>query len=152
MTFFIQLEDGQPVGHPIAELNLRQLYPNTSFPRFFTAETTEPLGYGIYDFANHPELGRYEKAVEVAPVRSEVGIWRQTWEVVEMDQEEKDAENERKSAEVRQQRNALLSACDWTQLPDSPADHEVWATYRQELRDVTAQEGFPWDVTWPEAP
>jgi hypothetical protein len=28
----------------------------------------------------------------------------------------------------------------------------VWAAYRQELRDVTAQEGFPWDVVWPETP
>ena len=49
-------------------------------------------------------------------------------------------------------RNELLSACDWTQLPDSPADHEAWAAYRQALRDVPAQEGFPWDVVWPEMP
>ena len=57
-----------------------------------------------------------------------------------------------KEAEVRQQRNQLLSACDWTQLPDAPVDAAVWATYRQELRDVTAQAGFPWEVQWPVAP
>jgi hypothetical protein len=152
MTFFIQLEKGQPVGNAINELNLRQLYPNTSFPRFFTADAIEPLGYGIYDFANQPELERYKKAVEVAPVRSGVGIWRQTWDVVEMDQEEKDAENKRKSQSVRDERTGRLMGSDWTQLPDAPVDTAAWATYRQELRDVTAQVGFPWEVVWPEKP
>jgi hypothetical protein len=61
----------------------------------------------------------------------------------------KDAEQ---SASVRTSRNDKLAACDWTQLADSTADKTVWATYRQSLRDVTAQDGFPWNVTWPEAP
>jgi hypothetical protein len=61
----------------------------------------------------------------------------------------KDAEQ---SANVRTSRNDLLTKCDWTQLADSTADKAVWATYRQSLRDVTAQDGFPWNVTWPEAP
>jgi len=41
---------------------------------------------------------------------------------------------------------------DQTQLADSTADKPLWAAYRQELRDVTAQAGFPWDITWPEQP
>lgn len=53
---------------------------------------------------------------------------------------------------VRAERNARLTACDWTQLPDAPADTAAWAAYRQALRDVTAQVGFPWDVTWPTPP
>ena len=61
----------------------------------------------------------------------------------------KDAEQ---SASVRTSRNDKLAQCDWTQLADSTADKTVWATYRQSLRDVTAQDGFPWNVTWPEAP
>jgi len=61
----------------------------------------------------------------------------------------KDAEQ---SASVRNSRNDKLAACDWTQLADSTADKTVWATYRQLLRDVTVQDGFPWNVTWPEAP
>ena len=61
----------------------------------------------------------------------------------------KDAEQ---SASVRTSRNDKLAACDWTQIADSTADKPVWATYRQALRDVTAQDGFPWNVTWPEAP
>ena len=61
----------------------------------------------------------------------------------------KDAEQ---STNVRRSRNDLLAKCDWTQLADSTADKPTWATYRQSLRDVTAQDGFPWNVTWPEAP
>ena len=61
----------------------------------------------------------------------------------------KDAEQ---SASVRTSRNDKLAQCDWTQIADSTADKPTWATYRQMLRDVTAQDGFPWNVTWPEAP
>ena len=57
-----------------------------------------------------------------------------------------------KADAVREERNSMLSASDWTQLSDSPADTLSWATYRQALRDVTAQAGFPWDIAWPEKP
>lgn len=53
---------------------------------------------------------------------------------------------------VRNQRNNLLAQCDWTQLADSPVDKAAWATYRQALRDVPTQAGFPWTVTYPETP
>jgi hypothetical protein len=56
------------------------------------------------------------------------------------------------AAQVRAQRNALLSACDWTQLADAPVDDLAWATYRQALRDIPTQSGFPLDVVWPVAP
>lgn len=56
-------------------------------------------------------------------------------------------------ARVRAQRNALLAACDWTALPDAPVDDwQAWADYRQALRDLTAQPGFPLDVAWPTPP
>jgi len=53
---------------------------------------------------------------------------------------------------VRVARNNMLKDSDWTQLVDSPADKTAWAVYRQALRDVTAQAGFPLSVTWPDAP
>ena len=37
-------------------------------------------------------------------------------------------------------------------LSDATADKAAWATYRQALRDITAQAGFPWTITWPDAP
>jgi hypothetical protein len=54
--------------------------------------------------------------------------------------------------DVRQERNRLLSACDYTQLPDvDQALRESWAEYRQALRDVTTQPD-PTNITWPTAP
>lgn len=56
------------------------------------------------------------------------------------------------SQKVRDKRNKLLITSDWTQVADAPVDKEAWATYRQALRDVTDQEGFPHDVVWPITP
>jgi len=61
----------------------------------------------------------------------------------------KDAEQ---AKSVRNQRTQMLKDSDWTQIADSTADKTAWATYRQALRDITAQSGFPWTITWPDAP
>lgn len=56
---------------------------------------------------------------------------------------------------VLSKRNNLLYTSDWTQLPNSPLTLEVqqeWAIYRQQLRDVTSQSGYPFNVIWPIAP
>lgn len=53
---------------------------------------------------------------------------------------------------ARKTRDNLLASTDWTQLPDAPVDTVAWATYRQELRDVPSQEGFPDNIIWPERP
>jgi hypothetical protein len=51
------------------------------------------------------------------------------------------------------QRNALLASSDWTQLPDVPLDTKTaWATYRQALRDITDQPGYPFNIVWPTPP
>ena len=62
------------------------------------------------------------------------------------------ATKEALSASVRIERNAKLAASDWTQISDSTADKAAWATYRQALRDISAQEGFPATVAWPTQP
>lgn len=61
----------------------------------------------------------------------------------------KDAEQ---AKSVRASRTQLLKDCDWTQIADSTADKTAWATYRQQLRDITGQAGFPWTITWPKDP
>jgi len=61
----------------------------------------------------------------------------------------KDAEQ---ATSVRNQRTQLLKDCDWTQIADSTADKTAWATYRQALRDITTQAGFPWTIIWPTQP
>ena len=76
-------------------------------------------------------------AQEIADARAEV-LAQQTTEL---------------AASIRQERNLKLSATDWTQMPDVPqAVKDIYTAYRQALRDVPAQAGFPWTVTWPDAP
>lgn len=61
-------------------------------------------------------------------------------------------------AEMREQRNYLLSASDWTQFPDSPLTAEQrteWQTYRQRLRDIPSDFSHVTsleDVVWPDPP
>ena len=53
---------------------------------------------------------------------------------------------------VRATRDAKLAESDWTQVADAQVNKTAWATYRQALRDIPTQAGFPWDVTYPTAP
>jgi hypothetical protein len=61
----------------------------------------------------------------------------------------KDAEQ---AKSVRTSRNEKLKDSDWTQVADATVDKAAWAVYRQALRDVTSQEGFPWAIEWPTNP
>lgn len=61
--------------------------------------------------------------------------------------------NDEKAASIRIQRNQLLEQSDWTQSNDISLDNDAdWKTYRQALRDLTKQSGFPTDVTFPTKP
>jgi hypothetical protein len=54
---------------------------------------------------------------------------------------------------VKTKRNRLLHDSDWTQMPDVLlATKAAWATYRQELRDITEQSGYPTEIIWPTPP
>ena len=57
--------------------------------------------------------------------------------------------------EARAQRDKLLAETDWTQVLDAPIDaetREAYRAYRQALRDIPEQDGFPESITWPELP
>jgi hypothetical protein len=64
------------------------------------------------------------------------------------------------AATIRVMRDKLLTACDWTQLAAAPLDaatKSAWTAYRQQLRDVPQQDGFPWggnisNCPWPVTP
>jgi hypothetical protein len=69
-------------------------------------------------------------------------------EVAELTEEELQSRIDSQWQVVRTQRNQLLKDSDWTQLADTPVDKTLWATYRQELRDITTQPD-PFNITWP---
>ncbi len=96
--------------------------------------------------------------VETAPptiADSQLAKWSGTeWVVEDIPVVESDPEPEPVALEVsaRSERDGLLLTSDWTQVDDSPVDKSAWATYRQLLRDVPSQAGFPNTITWPTKP
>ena len=71
-------------------------------------------------------------------------VWTQNWIVTA-------APEDIKAVNIRQTRDAKLALSDWRALSDNTMPSE-WTTYRQALRDVPAQAGFPNSITWPESP
>jgi hypothetical protein len=99
-----------------------------------------------------PSASFNQKVLPGLPV-NENGTWKQTWQIVDLTPEELNAKTQSVAMRVRNKRNVILLDTDWTQSGDSPvADKEVWKTYRQELRDISSQQGFPINITWPTAP
>lgn len=132
--------------------DLRRDNPNTSYPR--NPSDTVLASWNVFPVTDKPTPA-YNPATQncnqVNPTLID-GKWEMAWAVTPATSEQIAERTSAKESEVRQQRNQLLSACDWTQLPDAPVLRATWATYRQQLRDVTEQSGFPWDVQWPVAP
>jgi hypothetical protein len=91
-----------------------------------------------------------QKLVSVDPYEEDGIVY--TVSVVDKTAEEIAADSNSKAAQIRSQRNQLLTASDWTQVLDAPIDRTAWAAYRQALRDITSQEGFPASVQWPNDP
>jgi Phage tail assembly chaperone protein len=118
-----------------------------------TWETTTPevlaeLGASVVLEGPKASPTRYQTAFRDG-VEEINGQWYTKYSVADMDDEAKAAKDAEQAKSVREERNKKLSECDWTQVADAPVDKAVWATYRQELRDLTKQTGFPWEVTWP---
>lgn len=119
-------------------------------------EGPQATGGTVYQYSQRDGVeqisGNWYTKYILGPVFTDTAVDGVTTTAAEAEAAYKTTKDAEQSASVRTSRNDKLAACDWTQLADSTADKTVWATYRQSLRDVTAQDGFPWNVTWPEAP
>ena len=80
------------------------------------------------------------------------GAWVLACSVVSLNAEELAQKSHEEAESVRADRNRRLTESDWSQLPDAPVDQAAWAAYRQMLRDIPTQPGFPFDVNWPIQP
>lgn len=144
--FVAKVIDGQ-----IADTgDLHKMFNNTSFPASGPSDEwlTENNIRVIKSWKDHDTNA--QKLESVAPYIDGDEVF--SVQVVQLSQEEIDQRTTAKAASVRATRNSLLAASDWTQLADSTADKEAWAAYRQELRDISSQAGFPWSVVFPLRP
>jgi len=145
------IENGAVKQYPYGLGQLKAANPLTSFPAQATDEMLSSFGVERVFFATPPELTNTQVLVEGTPVIAD-NRWTQVWTVRDMTADEVTSRNDAQAASVRTERNDKLVASDWTQLSDSPVDKAAWAIYREALRDVPNQTGFPWTITWPVEP
>lgn len=140
-------------AYPLSAADVKAAFPNTSFPDDVAGfERCLPdLGYAVVAPTPQPVVDYTKNITEGAPKEGKRGF-EQVWVVSDASAAEIAERTDAEAASVRSDRNSRLAACDWTQLPDAPVPAAEWATYRQQLRDVSSQPGFPWQITWPVEP
>lgn len=141
-------------GSILSQGEVRKLHANTSLPAVWSAEVCEELGIDPILESPAPTTTRFQSASQNGVVQDSLGNWVWAWVVTDWSEEAIASATEQQWNSVRTQRNQLLAASDWTQIPDSPLSVEekgLWATYRQALRDITNQED-PFEILWPVKP
>lgn len=157
---YAKIQNNTPIEWPVHDFQIRSSLPEVSLPAQITAEIVALFNFEPYMEADKPEFHSLVQSVqETAPIKQD-GVWVQQWTVGEKySAEEKeqilaDAEDHKlkaQKANVRAERNTKLAETDWRFRSDMTPSQQ-WIDYCQALRDVTAQPGFPWSVTWPTQP
>jgi hypothetical protein len=141
---YIKIFDSHRNKFPYSMVDLQNDNPDTSFPEPKSEELL--ANFGVYKVVGVPvpvlDNKTHKHSQDVQNIN---GTWTQVWTVQKLPEVEA-------AANIRAHRDGLLSDCDWTQVVDAPVDKAVWATYRQALRDISKQPGFPWNVVWPTTP
>ena len=149
----IRLTNGNPEKYTVWQL--RRDNPQTSFPAEISDSTLADYGVFPVTPTERPDVDpRTERLAEGTPILLD-GQWTQQWWIVALTDDEIAARDEAQGDQIRAERTQRLSDTDWTQVDDAPLSNvqkAAWAAYRQALRDIPQQGGFPWDVVWPETP
>jgi len=141
-------------GAVVTDGEFRAAFPSTGFPIHITEQTYNEFGYDVVLEGPQAQPTRYQVGFADG-VQQIDGKWFTKYSVADMDDEAKTAKDEEQAKNVRTQRTEKLRDCDWTQLDDTPMSNTQkadWAEYRQALRDVPNQAGFPFDIEWPTQP
>lgn len=149
---YVKTTDNEIVEYPYSIEQFRADNPTISFPAEISDETLAehsvyPVGYASAP-AYDPATQRMVTSSQPSLVN---GNWIITKSIVDKTAEQITNDTATKSEQVRLTRNKRLSETDWCAGTDVTMTTEM-ATYRQALRDVPAQEGFPYSVTWPTKP
>jgi hypothetical protein len=160
-------------GVVMTQGQIRAANPNMSLPRVWKAATLDAMNLDPVLRSPAATVGDYQVSVRDGVVQDANGNWVENYVARDMFADTTEdgvtttkAEHEAayqagldaKTAEGhRTTRNKLLADSDWTQMNDSPLSNEdktAWATYRQELRDMSDLASWPniADDDWPVAP
>ncbi|MGA1742620.1 MAG: tail fiber assembly protein [Pseudohongiellaceae bacterium] len=155
-------------GEVKSQGEIRKMFQNTSLPKLWDSNVCDALGIDPVFESPKPEISGYTQAILNGVTQDAKGNWVQAWTVVDMFTEYTDEEgtvhtkedqeiayqttvDNQAAASVRALRNNLLKETDWAGLSDVTMSAPM-AEYRQALRDITSQEGFPHSIIWPTPP
>ena len=148
---------------------IRAMHRNTSFPKVWGENVCESIGIDPVLITPKPESAEAYKHYARNGVEEDAnGNWVQAWTEKNMFSKRTDADGvvhtkaQQETAyqegldataakSVRTDRDSKLAATDFHALSDTVMS-EAMTTYRQALRDVPEQDGFPHEVTWPDSP
>ena len=151
---------------------IRKLHPNTSLPKIWTAEVCEALGidpvmegpqatptnpYQISVYGGVEQInGKWYTKYVLGPVFTDTtDMDGNVTTAAEHEAAYRAQKDEAQSKSIRTARDKLIAETDWVvtkALESGAAVPDNYVTYRQALRDVPTQQGFPWNVTWPTKP
>jgi len=154
----IKTSNGQLEQFPYTLGDLRRDNPQTSFPKKIGDAIL--ASYGIYHVIPETEPD-HDDLVQVLtrdaePHNNETAIDEDSGETYKTGRwmigyTVKNKPQNQAEANVRNNRDLLLVETDWMALSDVTLSTEM-SNYRQTLRDVTGQSGFPYTITWPTKP
>lgn len=151
MTQYARVSNNQVVSYPLSQLDIQLRHPHISFVR---DHFVPPPGYVVVHEVLPPDVDHTQNVVPGAPELIQ-DVWTQTWQIVPASNAEIDDRCAQQMMRVRSQRDQLLRESDYTRMDDVPLTTEqkqAWAEYRQQLRDLSLQPNWPWQVTWPQKP
>lgn len=141
---YVKVTNGSVDQFPYTIGDLRRDNPNTSFPKSIPNSLLE--SYGVYR-VTASSIPSYDPTVQTLVTNTPTennGSWETTYTVDNRPQSVAESL-------IRERREKLLAATDWMALSDVTMSAEM-TTYRQALRDISSQSGFPYSVTWPTDP
>ena len=149
---YAKINNSKVEKYPYSFMDLRLENKNVSFSDNMSEE--ELNGWGVYSVELvDPPVEDFDSKVSEGEPQFIDGSWKQNWVITKLTKKELSQKTEDKSSSFRKRRDALLKDSDWTQGKDIPENiSTAWAEYRQKLRDLPSQKGFPSKISWPKEP
>lgn len=145
----------------------RSANPQVSLPRTWNQIVLDTLNVEAVLETPKPDVGPYQIVIRNGVTQDIKGNWVQAWTVVDMFSDDEEGTKAEKEAayqagldgvaakSVRTERAQRLAETDWVVIFHTEKGTNIpleWEAYRQALRDITAQDGFPHSVVWPTKP
>lgn len=141
---YVKIANDEVEAFPYTLDQLKRDNPNVSFPETISSETLASYNVFPVTLTEPPAHDQLVELVTMANPALADDVWTQAWTKVNRTEEEA-------SSNIRAERDSRLLATDYHAMSDRTMSDEMRA-YRQALRDVPSQSGFPFNVTWPTKP